>query len=47
VLLARNRTEETLKPILEKILKPVGLIKKDSENPELTTQAPALTTPVK
>lgn len=46
-----NKSEEILKPFLQALLKPVGLIKKDAETPELTTTSkPALgsaATPVK
>jgi hypothetical protein len=44
-----NKSEEVLKPLIQALLKPVGLIKKDAETPEVTTPSnPALTaTPVK
>jgi hypothetical protein len=44
-----TKSEEVLKPFIQALLKPVGLIKKDAETPEVTTPSnPALTaTPVK
>lgn len=40
---AAEKTTSTLKPILEAILKPLGLLKNTAETPELTVSKPALT----
>lgn len=41
---AAHKTEDTFKPIIEALLKPLGLIKNEAETPEMTTTVKSSTT---